>query len=90
MYSLIEIIFGDVFANKIRLKVGATHKNPITLIIMSFIQNAKVRWEKAGTFGKMVMTVIALQNFFLFSGLFTMIWVLFFDFCLFRYITRAK
>lgn len=90
MLSLIEIIFGVEFANKIRIKIGTTKKNPLTLIAMSFIQNVQTRWTKAGTLGKTVMSCIVLQNIFIFSGILTMFWVLFMDFCLFRYITRAK
>lgn len=87
--KVIEVIFGIPIANKIRLAIGNTHRNPLTQLVVSFIDSVKVRWAKGGQTTKAFMVIIPVLNLFLLSGILTFLFVLFMDYCLVRYISRA-
>lgn len=90
MLQIIEIIFGVPFTNKLRIALGNTQRSPFTQMFLSFADVVKKRWINGGSIIRFLMVVVPILNlFYLFSGVFTMFFLLFVDFCLFRYICRA-
>ena len=90
MYHILEIIFGKVLVNKLRIKVGNTKRNPFTQLAISFKENYLKEWKVRTEVGQFVLVLIPLLNLFIFSGIFSFIIVLSIDFFFVRYILNRN
>lgn len=88
MFSIVELLFGNVFANKLRLIVGDKKQIPLVVVLRE-VYAAYLRKFKTGNDAmKFYLVVAILLNGFMFSGLLSFLMVMFADFVLFRIISK--
>lgn len=90
MWKILDIIFGTVAVNRIRLRIGNTKRNPLTQLAIQFKENYLAEWNTRGEFGKFFLVVLPLTNLFIFSGVFSFLLIITIDFFFFRYIINSK
>ena len=68
MYNLIEKIFGKVAANKVRMKLGETQRNPRMKQIVLFVNNLFKKFDATDdVWMKGVLLAAPLINLFIFT-----------------------
>lgn len=86
MWEILKVVLGTVTVNKIKLRIGSTKRNPLTLLAAQFKENYVAEWKTRGDIGKFLLVALPLTNLFLFSGVFSFLIILTMDFFLVRYI----
>jgi len=89
MFELIEKIFWKVAANKIKLKLGETQRNPFTKKLFAFINNVIKKFDETDNLwikGALIFT--PLVNLFIFAGLATFIFVIVIDIFYISYVMK--
>lgn len=88
MFAIVELLFGNVFANKMRIMVGDKNRLPI-IVVLKEIYNAYIsKFQNGSDAMKFYLVVAILLNGFMFSGLLSFVMVMFANFVLFRIITK--
>lgn len=90
MWKILDIIFGTVAVNRIRLRIGSTKRNPLTQLAIQFKENYLEEWKASGEIGKFVLVVLPLTNLFILSGVLSFLIIVTIDFFFFRYIINSK
>jgi len=90
MFTILEVIFGKVAMNKIRQKIGATKRNPITQMLVQIKDSYMEEFNSREELGRFVLIMIPVMNLFILSGFLPFLITAFVDFCLIRYLINRK
>ena len=84
MFKIIEAIFGVVVANKLRMLVGDTKRNPFVSIGKAFLEGYTIWFKTSDDKVKFYLIIAPFFNLFVFSGFFAFVLIMASNFYIFK------